>query len=61
VERRNKEASMKNLENHIARIAKQIFNQSNVSFSGNTQDNPKKRNASNTPFNTHFSTLSLIG
>jgi len=59
VERRNKEASMKNLENHIVRIAKQIFNQSNGSFSGNTQDNPKKRNVSNTPFNTHFSTHSL--
>lgn len=37
----NNKASMKNRENHIGRIAKQIANQSNGIFSGNTQDNPR--------------------
>lgn len=32
---------MKNRENHIGQIAKQIANQSNGIFSGNTQDNPR--------------------
>jgi len=38
---KNHEASIKNLENQIGQLAKQMENQSNGRFSGNTQDNPK--------------------
>jgi len=37
----NNEASMKNLENQIGQLGKQVANQSSGGFSGNTQDNPK--------------------